>query len=476
MTAAAEPAHEEIIRQVPLFAGLSAEEAENLYRSAKRIHAAPGERIIEEGAVGDSMFIVIAGELEVTKRDGDRDLLLATRKAGDFIGEMALLEQVPRTASVRAVRESDLLSIAPEAFRHLIEKSPAAATTILRTIAGRLRSTEASLIQSDKLAALGTLAAGLAHELNNPAAAIQRSTELLSASFEDWRRRTVELYALDLSAGERTGLDEIEAAIASCEGTRVDDSTARAAENALLERLEALGIKEPWDLAPAMAGYGWTPARLEPVVATFSPNHIAAVLEWLGTALNTQQLVEEVRRSSRAISDIVRSVKSYAYLDRAPIQDVDLAASLDDTLMILNHKIKHGITVVRDFAPDLPRVEAFAGELNQVWTNIIDNAIQAMDGQGTLEIHTRGLGDTVEVRIVDSGPGIPPDAAPHIFEPFFTTKAQGVGTGLGLHIAHNIVVNHHRGRIDFLTEAGRTEFRIVLPLRLVSGTSTFAVS
>ncbi len=190
------------------------------------------------------------------------------------------------------------------------------------------------------------------------------------------------------------------------------------------------------------------------------------MLQWLGAGLEAQQLMEEIRSAGRAISDIVRAVKSYAYLDQAPVQDVDLRTSLEDTLMILNHKIKHGIEVVKDFPPDLPRVEAYAGELNQVWTNLVDNAIQAMDGAGRLELCARSLGQEVEIRIADSGSGIPPDVAPRIFEPFFTTKAQGVGTGLGLHIAHNIVVNHHKGRISFETRPGRTEFRIVLPTRL----------
>jgi signal transduction histidine kinase len=462
--------HEEIIHQVPLFVGLGAVEAEDLYRSAERIHAMPGERIIEEGAPGDSLYIILSGELEVTKRDGDRDISLATRKAGEFIGEMSLLEQAPRTASVRAVKESDLLSIGPDTFRRVLESNPTTATSVLRTVAGRLRSTEASLVQSEKLAALGSLAAGLAHELNNPAAAIQRSTEHLSAAFEGWRKKTVELNGIDLSADERSQLMDLEASITDCVRTRIGEAAARKVENALLDRLENLGVTESWELAPALATYGWTVERLEPVVATFAEAHLDPVLQWLGFALNAQQLMEDIRRASRAISDIVRSVKSDAYLDQAPVQYVDLAMSIDDTLMILNHKIKQGVTVTRNFEPDLPRLEAYAGELNQVWTNIIDNAVQAMDGKGRLEVGARRLGDDVEVRIADSGPGIPPDIALRIFEPFFTTKAQGVGTGLGLHIAHNIIVNRHRGRIDFTTNPGRTEFRIVLPLKLAQET------
>ena len=209
-----------------------------------------------------------------------------------------------------------------------------------------------------------------------------------------------------------------------------------------------------------------TVERIAPLQKGFAEVRLPIVLRWLGSGLAAQQLMEEIQRASKAISDIVHAVKSYAYLDRAPVQDIDLRQSLEDTLMILNHKLKHGIEVVRAFEDDLPRVTGYTGELNQVWTNLIDNAIQAMEGKGRLELAARRLGNEVEIRIADSGPGISPEVAGRVFEPFFTTKAQGIGTGLGLHIAHNIVVNRHGGRLDFTSRQGRTEFRIVLPLGL----------
>ncbi len=455
-----------VIRRVPMFAELSDAEVEELWQASERITVAPGELVIQEGAPGDSLYIILTGALEVTKRDGDREITLATRQECDVLGEMSLIEQTTRTASVRATTKSELLAVGRDAFRQLLARHPDAAATLLRTVAGRLRSTEASLVQSDKLAALGTLAAGLAHELNNPAAAIQRSTGYLSEAFEAWRKRTVELSMLEMTVAERQGLVELEKGIADCRKSRRPDAEARREESRLSDQLEKLGVKEPWEIAPAMAAYGWSAERLEPLRATFVQPHLGPVLQWLGAALAAQQLMDELEGASRAISNIVRSVKSYAYLDQAPVQDVEIAMSLDDTLMILNHKLKHGIAVTRSYEPALPRIEAYAGELNQVWTNLIDNAIQAMNGEGRLEVGARRLGDEVEVLIADSGPGIPPEVGRRIFEPFFTTKAQGVGTGLGLHIAHNIVVNRHGGRIDFTTSPGRTEFRIVLPLRL----------
>lgn len=461
-----QPSQEDFVRQVPLFADLTAKEIGELVRSSQLLFARAGERIIEEGAPGNSMFIVLDGELEVTKREGDRDILLATRRPGEFLGEMSLLEQAPRSASVRAVRQSTLLAIGPEAFQALLSHRPAAATTLLRTVAGRLRSTEASLVQSDKLASLGTLAAGLAHELNNPAAAIQRSIGYLRDSMRQWHDRTAALSADDAySADEHARIRELETLILDGTGATLPSKE----ESRIEDWLEDNGVPEPWDLAPPLAARGWSVERLKELSSTFAGEHLRGVISWLAAGLSAQQLLDEIDVSAKAISNIVRAVKSYAYLDQAPVQDVDLQASLEDTLTILHHKLKHGIEVVRNYGADVPRIDAYAGELNQVWTNIIDNAVQAMDGEGVLEVATQRIGEDVEVRIADSGPGIPDDVAPRVFDPFFTTKAQGVGTGLGLHIAHNIVTNHHRGRISFASRPGRTEFRIVLPVRLSNG-------
>lgn len=456
-----------LIRSVPLFAELSEIDAAELWRSAGRVEVAPGALLIEEGTPGDTLYIILSGELEVTKRDGGRDVTLATRKSGEYIGEMSLIEQAPRSASVRAVLPSKLLAIGPEAFRNLLVRRPDAATSLLRTVAGRLRSTEASLVQSDKLAALGTLAAGLAHELNNPSAAIQRSVDYLADSHAAMRRASVALAGAALNDTELDRLKALEAGLG--ELARDWSPAPSEVEGALAAELGNLGLTDPWEIATAMAQLTWTPARLGTVVAGYRPEVRPAVLAWLGSAMVAMQLAAEVRMASTAISRIVGAVRSYAYLDQAPVQDVDLARSLEDTLMILNHKLKRGITVMREFDPELPRIEAFAGELNQVWTNVIDNAIQAMGGNGTLSVAIRSLGQEVEVRIADTGPGIPEDISARIFEPFFTTKPQGEGTGLGLHIAHNIVVNRHHGRIAVDSRPGRTEFRIVLPLKLAAG-------
>ena len=452
---------EAIIRRVPLFAGLSNEQIAQLCASSRRVQAKPGDLVIREGDAGDALLIILTGELEVTKRDGAHEIALARRRAGEILGEMSLLEQWPRTASARALSNTELLEVDAGAFRKVLETTPGIATTILRTMAGRLRSTEASLMQREKLASLGTLAAGLAHELNNPAAAIQRSSSYLRESLSAMARMDAELGTLDLAEPERTRLAALQQSLLE-PPTRAD---AAKHEDGIIARLESLGIAEPWEIGPPLAAAGWTVAALDDLAGAFAPTHKNGVLSWLGTRLAASQLIDEIQRSGRAISDIVRAVKSYAYLDQAAIQEVDLAASLDDTLMILKHKLRD-VEVVRDYTPDLPRIEVYAGELNQVWTNLVDNAIDAMGGAGVIEIHTRRSGDGVGVSIADTGPGIPAEIATRIFEPFFTTKPQGVGTGLGLHIAHNIVVNRHHGRIDVDSRPGHTEFQVYLPQRL----------
>lgn len=456
----------EFIGQHPLFSGLTSPDVEQLCRASQRVTAAPGAPVIREGELGDSLFLVLSGKLEVSKREGGQDMLLAERGPGEVVGEMSLLEQGPRSATAHAVEPTELLEISQDAFRRVLERNPAAAASIMRAMASRLRSTEASLMQGEKLASLGTLAAGLAHELNNPAAAIQRSSLVLKEAFGAWRKATVELQVLSLGPNERRKIAEIEEQFASSQAVHLSASAASRQEDALVDRLDQLGVPESWHLAPPLVAYGWTLTRVDHLAESFGPPHLAPVLAWLSAGLAVQQLTEEILMGSEMISRIVRAVKSYAYLDQAPVKAVDIASGIEDTLTILQHNIKQGVKVQRDFAQDLPPVEAYAGELNQVWTNLIDNALQAMDGNGILELHVKQIGDFIDVRIVDDGPGIPSAVLSRIFDPFFTTKPQGVGTGLGLHIARNIVVNRHRGRIDVTSRPGRTEFAILLPLSL----------
>ncbi len=318
------------------------------------------------------------------------------------------------------------------------------------------------------MAQLGTLTAGLAHELNNPAAAVQRGVQQLAIADAARQQVDLELAALGLDAGQRnalaTRLEEIRRLAArppAIEGLERSDR-----EEAVESWLAAHGVAAPWELAPALVGLEVGPERLAELSATFAPPQIGAVATWLARQFGYFTVLEEVLQGARRISELVKSLKLYSYLDQAPIQNVDLHEGLESTLVLLRGKLKGGVTVERRFAADLPRITAYGSELNQVWTNLIDNAIDAMQGQGKLVIQTsvHDEGRAIRVAIVDDGPGIPDAIRKRIFDPFFTTKPPGKGTGLGLDISYNIVVNKHHGRIDVSSRPGRTEFCVELPL------------
>jgi signal transduction histidine kinase len=451
------------LRQVPLLADLSEEDLERLYEMAETVSVPAGQFVLREDDTGDSLYVVLEGELEVTKRRGGQEVVLSSYEPGQFFGEMALLERAPRSASVRTLRESRLLAIDQAAFQSLLSCSPSAPFNILRTVTSRLRSTEAMLIQNEKMAALGTLAAGLAHELNNPAAAIQRSVAQLRDALADLERSAAQIGSL---AEEELGALRAEALTHGPATHTYDPLALSEREDELQGWLEDHGVGQPWELAPVLASFGWKRDELERLAIRFSPVELPIVVRWLGASFSVYGLLAEVGQGAEAISEIVEAVKTYSYLDQAPIQEVDVRETLENSLVLLRPKLKMGVSIRRDYADDVPRVEAYGSELNQVWTNIIDNAIDAVQGRGELELRTYPEDSTVVIEITDNGPGIPPEIRQRIFEPFFTTKGPGAGTGLGLHIAYNIVVHRHHGQIQVASKAGETRLRVVLPVRL----------
>jgi signal transduction histidine kinase len=433
---------------------------------AETVSIPAGQLVLREGDQGDSLYVVLTGELEVSKRQGSQDILLALYKSGQFFGEMALLEQAPRSASVRTLQESRLLVISQAAFQTLLRCSPSAPLKILHTVTSRLRSTESALIQNEKMAALGTLAAGLAHELNNPAAAIRRSTAQLRDALAEREKLAAQLHSLTTDQQESLGALQEEIAERRTSAPVHDSLALSEQEDELQEWLECHGVGEAWELAPVLVASGWDRDELERVVERFSPTQLPVVLRWVGAGSSVFGLLEEVGQSAEAMSEIVKAVKTYSYLDQAPIQDVDVVESLENTLVLLRPRITTGVKVTRDYAEDVPRIEAYGSELNQVWTNLIDNAIDAIAGQGELTLRAFTAENVVTVEVIDDGPGIPPEIQPRIFEPFYTTKAPGLGTGLGLHIAYNIVVHKHRGQLQVASKPGETCLRVVLPIRL----------
>ena len=459
--------NKEFLRRLDLFAGLSEDDLEALAAEAEPLTVAAGADLIEEGAPADAAYIVVDGEFEVIKRSDLQDIVIAVRESGEVFGEMALLDDAPRIATVRAVRESHVLKIRGEAFEAMLAHSPTAAFSILKTVTLRLRQNEALLRQSEKMAGLGTLAAGLAHELNNPAAAVRRSAGQLRKAVTDWARLTTELANCGFPLRQQRTIDLLKKKIETGRdaGSQLDPMTQSDLESGLQSWIEAIGIEDAWELAPSLVASGWNAAEMAKLSETFEPENLKIVVRWLASGCMAYALLDEIAVGTERMSEIVRSVKAYSYLDQGPAQQVDVHQGLENTLVILRHKMKDGITIRREYAADLPLIEAHGSELNQVWTNILDNAVDAMQGSGEIILRTRAEDNKVIVEIQDTGPGIPADIQKRIFEPFFTTKPPGLGTGLGLHIAYT-VVNNHAGRINLTSEPGKTCFQVTLPMQL----------
>ena len=327
---------------------------------------------------------------------------------------------------------------------------------------------EVMLRQNEKLATLGKLSAGMAHELNNPVAAVLRGTEHMAAAIQRQLDAQLALGRSGLSAGQVDTLAAIsqQAEAQANRSNNLDAITRSEREADLEDWLYEIGMDNGWELAPGLVEMGYDGEKLARLAAGFSSAQVAYVVDRAASRYAMFGILREICQGSNRVAEIVRALKSFTYLDQAPVQNVDIHRGLDDTLIILRSKLKRGVAVTRDYADDLPPLEARGTELNQVWTNIIDNAVDAMDGEGAILLRTRWEDPWVVVEIEDNGPGIPEEVQGQLFDPFFTTKAPGKGTGLGLNISHNIVVQKHGGHITVDSRPGKTRFRIELPIRL----------
>jgi len=459
------PDDRELLRRIPLFSALAEDDLDWIAGASETVELASGDVVAAEGDDGDALFAIATGELEVVKRSRSADVPIARLGPGEIVGEMAVLEGLPRNATIRAVAPSRVIRIGRDTVLGLVRTRPSAAMSIIRTVTGRLRSTEALLREREKLAALGTLSAGLAHELNNPAAAVQRSSGLLREALDRWASATHDLGHVVTDAGRATVVGDLGPQIASLAGSGASADPLEVGDRADdLERyLAEHGVADAGGLAATLAAGGWTPAHLEPVAAAFPGPALGVVVDWIAAGSEVHALVDEVGTGARRISEIVKAVKDYSYMDQAPVQQVDVTVGLDNTLVILRPKLKAGIEIVRDYQPGLPAIEAYGSELNQVWTNIIDNAADAMGGRGRIRIRAFARDGDLVVEICDDGPGMPPEVRERIFEPFYTTKPPGSGTGLGLHIAYNVVARHE-GRMEVRSRPGETCFEVALPI------------
>lgn len=443
----------DVLRGLPYFADLPQTLLDQVCRNSERIEVEAEKVIIEEDSLSEDMFVIVAGELRVTKQGADREVTLATLGPGEVVGEIALLDNAPRTASVTTATPATLIRIPANAFEDLIQDSRVV-RRMFRTVTSRLRGIEDTLRHEERMAALGRMAAQLMHELNNPAAAVGRSMARAEEVYVDLGAATIDL------AGIANVMDGPIPVPDKPDG--LDPLTRSGLEEEVAGWLEQRKVDGAWDLAAALVEDGWDRDLLETTVTGLDEDTASKFSRWLGLRVLASQLIGEVRIAAGRISELVRVVKNYSYLDQGPVQRIDPTDGIRDTLILLKHKLR-GIETVIDLEPGLPTIEASGRDLNQVWTNLIDNAADAMDGSGTLTIEASREDESVVVRVSDTGPGIDPEVVSRIFDPFFTTKAPGQGTGLGLHTVHTIV-NRTGADISVESDPSGTTFTIRFPI------------
>ncbi|MEM8806503.1 MAG: ATP-binding protein [Cyanobacteria bacterium P01_G01_bin.38] len=455
--------------QASLFPTLSEADLLKIAEHGQEREFAEDAILFSQGDLTYPFYIVLEGEVRISKQVAGDTQLLTVHGPGEFTGDLSMLAGNPAMATAKTAGPCRILELSPEAFRHVIVQCSRSAAVILTAMAGRSEEVGIHLQQQEKLAALGKLSAGLAHELNNPAAAAVRAAKQLRESVQQVQQQTLSLSQQTLSAQQWQALQQVQEFGLACRNHTASLTPLEQSEreDALTEWLDERDIADGWKLAPELVTVGVDEAYLGQLEQTVGSKQLGNTLHWLEGNLTVASLVYQVEHSTERISDLVKALKSYAYMDQAPLQEIDIHQGIEDTLIILHHKLKYGITVVREYDPSLPKICAFASELNQVWTNLIDNAIDALSDTDSpqITIRTCQKSDQVLVEIMDNGPGMSEEVRSRIFEPFFTTKGVGAGTGLGLDIARRVVVKRHGGSIRVSSQSGETNFQICLPFR-----------
>ncbi|GGK73257.1 histidine kinase [Planomonospora parontospora subsp. parontospora] len=461
----------DVLRGLFLFEGLEEDRLAWLAAHAHERGAAAGELIVRQGDPADCFIVLIEGEVVmVTETPAGPVSLTPTSQPGVYAGATSayLGERAPAsyTHSLRATRPSRFMELPAGKFgRMMTEWFPMAVHLLDGVRLGGLAQRE-FIDRRQRLTALGTITAGLTHELNNPAAAAVRAVGELREKVASSRRRLAELAEAGIPPDRLRALIDMEERCSTGAAGLPPRSPLEIsdAEDELGDALEEAGVGGGWEVAPPLVAAGFGPAGLEKVRSAAGPEHLAAAVHWLAEAVEISQMLDEVTDATGRISSLLASAKQYSQMDRAPYRTVDVRELLDSTLTMFRGKIPPGIGVATDYDPALPPIPAYAGELNQVWTNLIHNALDAMAGEGTLTVRTRlEHGTTALVEICDTGPGVPEELRERIFEPFFTTKPAGAGTGLGLDISFRIVAGRHGGDLRVESAPGDTRFQVRLP-------------
>lgn len=450
-----------------LFQHLPSHRLDWVCERAQFLELASGEILVREGEAGRGFFVLSSGLIGITRLSEGVEIPTGQHQAPAFFGEVQILTDELVPVTLTALSSCQLHLISADDFRELLHECREFERTLFRVVEKRLRGLESFIRQREKMAALGTLSAGLAHELNNPAAAVVRSLQNVVPAL-------LELQRMNLVAG-RHQIDEehteewlkvrddgYEAIIQD----RIDSISLSVREEELLQWLEDYGLEQAWQLSQPLAAAGIEIETLDKLIERWrnEPTEMRDMgLRWLALSFDVMSMISSGLRGAERISGLVQAMKSYSYMDRGAQQLLDVHEGLEDTLRLFAYKLKQGIEIRRAYDSTLPKILAYGSELNQVWTNLLDNAIDAISETGVIEIATARNLNHIQVQITDSGSGIPPDVQSRIFEPFFTTKTVGKGSGLGLEMVRRIVENRHRGSITFTSKPGETRFTVSLP-------------
>ena len=451
----------------PVFADLSEPDLQWLAERMEDVHYEVGEVLGRPGDKFEYLSVMVDGEiqLEVPEEPGTPRFIA---RRGQITGTLPFSRLKTFIGTSRAALPTHMLRLHMKYFPEMLQRIPVLGQRLVAVMSDRIREATRQETQRDKLMALGKLSAGLAHELNNPAAAAQRAAKNLKEAMENVRSASLRLLQHPLTHEQRLAVFQFERevtdGVAEKSDSHLDPVELSDREAELTECLEEHKVEEPWKIAGPLAEANADLEKMEALRANVGDDVLIDALRRVASVVTIFRLIHEIDNSTKRISELVMAIKRYSYMDQAALQEIDVREDLDNTLKIFGHWLKKSITVTRDYDPDLPRVCAFGSELNQVWTNLIDNAIDAMNGQGELRIRARRDLDAVCVEIGDSGPGIPAEIRSRIFDPFFTTKPVGEGTGLGLDTAMRIVQKHH-GTIEVKSKPGDTRFLVRIPLQ-----------